>query len=99
MAQYAAMLSFRTDTPTLRHGDIAFLPEGDPVFAFSRTLDGQTLLCAFNLSGKPAKYALPADGGQITALPAPGASGVLDADQLTLPAYGYFFGTLGAICT
>lgn len=54
---YRAMLGFRHRTPELRNGRTRFFDVDEPVLAFAR---GDTLACAFNLSGKPVLLA--ADG-------------------------------------
>ncbi len=46
-------LSWRRGQPALRLGDIAFADTPEPLLAFSRTLDGKSVRCAFNLGAAP----------------------------------------------
>ncbi|CAN5732682.1 alpha-glucosidase family protein [soil metagenome] len=109
---YRAMLVWRHRHPLLREGAIELLPADDTVLAFVRqseaehrpsgddarpSSDSAPLLCAFNLSAAPARYALPA-GMRLTTIDDshPVASGSLDGPALVLPPYGVVFATLGA---
>ncbi|WP_051242167.1 alpha-glucosidase [Stappia stellulata] len=51
-------LSWRRDQPALVSGDIVLLDTPEPILAFLRVLDGQEMLCAFNLGPTPARAAL-----------------------------------------
>ena len=42
------VISFRRDNPALRAGDIEFHESDGSILAFSRTLDGEELVCVFN---------------------------------------------------
>ncbi|WP_372525582.1 alpha-glucosidase [Piscinibacter sp.] len=95
---YRGMLAWRHGHEALRVGSTALLPAHDAVLAFIRDARaelGRPLLCAFNLSGQPARYELPA-GTRVTAqhdgpaLPA----GALDGNVITLPPYGALFAAL-----
>jgi alpha-glucosidase len=51
-----AVIAFRRAHPALVSGELTLLPTADPVVAFERTLGGERLLCAFNLSREPAPF-------------------------------------------
>ena len=86
-----AFLRWRRAQPALVLGSIRFLDAPEPVLAFVREHDGQSLLAVFNLSAQPVAWDLPSQlsprwlelAGQIGAQ-AQGAS-------LTLPAYAAAF--------
>lgn len=87
--------AWRASRPELTLGSITMLDTAEPVLAFTRTHEGSTLFCAFNLSGTTAtlsdlpKGLSPLDGHGLTA-------GALTDDGLTLelPAYGLFYSLL-----
>jgi|GEM_PF-70928 len=59
------VLAQRRDNPALQTGQTLVLGTQDPIVAFVRQSEGQSVLCSFNMSGrkvsfKPAEY-LPAD--------------------------------------
>ncbi|RIX97130.1 DUF3459 domain-containing protein [Aureimonas flava] len=58
---YRRLLLFRRGHPALAKGDIAFRDLGADCLAFTRSRDGDTLLCVFNLSRQAAEIALPDD--------------------------------------
>jgi oligo-1,6-glucosidase len=59
LAHYRRLIALRHDLPVVALGDFAMLlPEHDSVYAFTRSLDGVTLLVVCNLSRTP--YALAA---------------------------------------
>nr|WP_068146718.1 alpha-glucosidase family protein [Kordiimonas lipolytica] len=51
-----AFLKYRKGEPALIKGGIRFLEAPEPVLAFERTHEGETLMCVFNLSGKPQDW-------------------------------------------
>ena len=55
-------MHWRRQQPALCWGDIRFVDAAEPVLAFTRTLDGQTVLAAFNLSAQPASVDVSALG-------------------------------------
>ena len=68
---------------------IRFMETAEPVLLFERTLGGQTLLLAFNLSGDSVQVPLPVGTWQAVALPGPDPGHAEDG-TLRLPAYaGY----------
>jgi oligo-1,6-glucosidase len=55
---YRALIALRHDDPVVAHGDFRMLlPEHEDVYAYTRTLDGATLLVLVNCSGR--QQALP----------------------------------------
>ena len=87
-------LRWRKTLPALLHGDIRFLDAQEPILAFTRELDGATLLVAFNLSPLPARWPLPA-GANLHPLASHGlVGGRVEDGQLSLPARGVFFAEL-----
>ena len=95
LTAYRQALAFRREHEALRSGAIAFLAAPEPVLAFVRRTAGEALLAVFNVSASPAEWVPPASLGPIGRLDFPGA-GRLVADSVVLPAYGAYFGRLGA---
>ncbi len=56
-----AMIALRKSSLALREGDISLpqFPAGAGAWAFSRSVSGEALLCAFNLSDQPGSFAHP----------------------------------------
>jgi alpha-glucosidase len=52
----------RKTSAALRLGDLAFLDAGTPVLAFTRTHDGERILCVFNMSREDASFTHPMIG-------------------------------------
>jgi alpha-glucosidase len=52
-------LAARKASPALRHGEIAFVEAPDPVLAFTRSCDGEQILCIFNMSDQAAAFSDP----------------------------------------
>ncbi len=84
LATYRATIAFRKAHAALRWGDTLFLDVPEPVLAFQRSKDGQTLTCAFNLSKAPVTLTLSAPA----ALAGP-ARATLAGTTLSLPANGF----------
>jgi alpha-glucosidase len=92
---YQHLLQWRRSQPALIHGDMSLLPKHEQVLAFVRSLGDKKMLCAFNLSERPATFALPA--GLPAAEPING-SGVRGASvqgaQMTFEPWGCIFCTV-----
>ncbi|MEM1284261.1 MAG: alpha-glucosidase family protein [Pseudomonadota bacterium] len=56
---YRAFIGYRAERPALIQGSLDLLPGDDAVFAFVRSLGGEQVLCAFNLSSDEAQISLP----------------------------------------
>jgi alpha-glucosidase len=90
-----AFLRWRRAHAPLRTGIIAFLDTPEPVLAFVREAQGQSLLAVFNLSGAPVACTLPLSL-PAQAMEAPGVSnGQVDGSRVELPAHGVLYATLG----
>ncbi len=85
-------LQWRKHHPALSRGSMKFVTAHEDVVALTRTLDGEQLFCAFNLSNKPVSIALngfePLDGH--------GLEFKVSGDTLKLPAFGGYFGRKAA---
>lgn len=88
-------MHWRKSQPTLRWGDIEFIDTAEPVLAFTRHLDGQTVLVVFNLADVAIDISLPATLGKPQRLDGHGLpQGRLDGHQLRLPGYGAWFASV-----
>ena len=80
---YRQIIAWRKDSPALAHGKTQFIDLPEPILAFTRTAEGQTLTCVFNLSPKPQVLTT---GGTDLAGP---SNASLDGAALTLPPNGH----------
>ncbi len=87
---FRAFMRWRRQQPALVGGSIRFLETPEPVLAFERELDGQRMLCAFNLSAAPAAMALPAGDWQLQPLEHHAPASV-DGGCAQLPTWGVLF--------
>ena len=92
---YRTALAWRKTHPALGTGGMDFLPTEGPVLAFRRTLDGVTLVCAFNLSGEPHTLEL-ADLPSGATLEPLRQNATLAGQTLELGASGFAFIATGA---
>jgi alpha-glucosidase len=60
LATYRHLLAWRRSQPTIMQGDLTLWPVDDQVLAYVRSHGDARVLCAFNLSDRPATLALPA---------------------------------------
>jgi alpha-glucosidase len=89
---FRRFLRWRSRQPPLCQGDIRFIELPEPLLVFTRTLDSQAILAAFNLSDRAQTATLPALG-PISSLDDHGLSaGRVSGRKLELPGYGVFFG-------
>ncbi len=58
LQSYRQTIGFRKNSPALSLGKTEFIDLPEPLFAFHRLADGQTLTCVFNLSKQPQSLAL-----------------------------------------
>jgi alpha-glucosidase len=91
---FRRFLRWRHGQPALRWGEIRFLTLPEPVLAFTRRLEDQTILAVFNLGGAERQIELPLQG-PLRALPGHGlTAGRLQERQVTLPGHGVLFATM-----
>ncbi|MFY8273333.1 alpha-glucosidase family protein [Pseudoalteromonas sp. SSDWG2] len=90
---YQEFMHWRRGFPALIEGDINFIDTPEPILAFERQHEGQTLLCYFNLAEQETTISLAhtavkeLDGiSHITAK--------LSGNTLTLPSFACWFATL-----
>jgi alpha-glucosidase len=55
---YRRALAFRREHPALVDGDIEFFKTNEPVLAFRRSDENQSLVCIYNLSSRPVRVTL-----------------------------------------
>lgn len=86
---YRRLLAWRKRQPALVRGDITLLPADAQILAYERAVPKQRLLCAFNLSDRPATLDLPAPWQQAGMEADSGLHGAtLQGSQLQLAPYG-----------
>ncbi|MBS3796494.1 alpha-glucosidase family protein [Pseudoalteromonas sp. BDTF-M6] len=90
---YQEFMHWRRSQSVLLEGDITFIDSNEPILAFQREHQGETLLCYFNLAAHSA---------QITVETQPAKefselshhTGSLEGSTLTLPGFGCWFAAL-----
>jgi alpha-glucosidase len=82
------LLAWRRRHPALSRGSLRFIGNWRELLAFERALDGERILCAFNLGRRMRHETLPLRLGE-KLLAAPGAS--VAGRRINLPAYGWLF--------
>lgn len=88
---FRRFMRWRKTQPALRWGDIEFFDVPEPVLAFIRRLDGQSMLVVFNLGSAPINVRLPAFS-DTRPLEGHGLrQGTLEGGLLSLPGYGAWF--------
>ena len=94
LSLYRAILRFRREHPVLIKGDLE-LVEGVPetVLAFTRTVGGDKLFCAFNMAPEPIIVDVP-DGLVLEDAGAPGADAQLEANRLSFGPFGAYIGRM-----
>jgi len=93
--RFRRLLHWRREQPALRRGEIRMLATDEPVLAFVRDSDGESMLAAFNLSGKPVAVRLPESFSDCSRVLCPGPSnGRIFGDFLELPPHGVVFARL-----
>jgi alpha-glucosidase len=92
---YRHLLQWRKTQPSILHGDMELLPVDAQVFAFVRSSEAQRVLCVFNFSDRPARYALPADCKVAQVLADSGLTGAtLASGGVDLAPWGGLFAQL-----
>jgi alpha-glucosidase len=93
LAVYKRLLAFRRAHPALRNGSIRFVDAPADVLAFVREGGGEKVLCAFNISGNAASFALPA-GTKVAVLDGHGFGGRLKGGTVRLAGGDVFYGSV-----
>jgi alpha-glucosidase len=92
---YRNLLHWRKKQPAILHGDMQLLAVHLQVFAFVRAADMQRVLCVFNFSDKPARFALPLDCQGAQVLVDSGLSGAtVGPSSVDLAPWGGLFAQL-----
>ncbi len=91
---FRAFMAWRRTQPALRWGDIRMLETAEPLLAFTRSFDGETLLVCFNLSAESVDLPLPIDARAERIEADHLLQGELSAGRLHLPGYGALFARL-----
>ncbi|WP_105255483.1 alpha-glucosidase family protein [Pseudoalteromonas sp. T1lg75] len=90
---YQEFMHWRRTQSVLLEGDIAFIDSDEPILAFRRAHQGDTLLCYFNLAAYSAQITLETQPStQFSELSH--HTGVLEGNTLTLPGFGCWFAKL-----
>jgi len=90
---YRDYIGYRKSQPALIKGEINLLETSGNVLAFVRQINGEKILCAFNMSLDEEEFALPKNiklGKNL----APGSIASPSGDLLSLPAYGAIVGPI-----
>lgn len=77
-------IHFRKEQPALRLGSIEFIETPEPILAFRRTYEGETLVCIFNLSGNKISNPLAITGKEALF----GSGDYSEDGKVALPAFG-----------
>ncbi|POF34569.1 alpha-glucosidase [Roseibium marinum] len=77
-----AFFAWRQRKTALRKGDMAFLDSPGETLVFTRSFQGETVLCAFNLGNTPATFSL--SGLDLESLNAPGFTGTASGSEISL---------------
>jgi alpha-glucosidase len=92
---FRSFLRWRKAQSALCAGEISFVDVPEPVLAFTRHVDGESVLVVFNLSDAAVDVQLPALG-ELHVLEGHGLlTGSLHGDGLHLPGYGAWFARVG----
>jgi alpha-glucosidase len=89
LAACRRLLRFRKGHAALVTGSITLRETAPPIWAFEREDGSERLLCVFNLSNRPASWAIEA--GSWHPLEGHGFAAHLEGDTVRLPAFGVFF--------
>ena len=91
---FRAFMAWRRTQPALRWGDIQLLDTDEPLLAFTRTLEDETVLACFNLSAGPLEVDPPLDAAMRMLFADHLLQGELVDGRLHLPPYGSLFARL-----
>ena len=95
LEHYRRFLALRKSQPALARGGIAFhRADDEALLIFTRDLDGESVVCVFNISAAPVTARLP--DGAWSALEGTGFSCEAEGNTIKLPAWGAYFARKGA---
>ena len=94
LAYYRQIIAWRKSQAVLFDGDITFFKTAEPVLAFRRFSDTETMLCIFNLSAEPLEVTL--SGGKDGTLASLSSNASLSGTSLALGPNGSAFVSLPA---
>jgi alpha-glucosidase len=86
LESYRTLLAFRRGSAALRKGRTRFLDLPEPILAFDRVAEGESLTCIFNLSPEPVRLELTGGRAQ-----GPSQEVSLSGTALTLGANGFVY--------
>jgi len=91
--RYREFMAWRADKSILKYGNIEFIDTDEPILAFYRTFEGETMLCAFNLGAVEASMDIDLasmfEHKELTH-----HNGEYSSGELRLPGFGCFFATI-----
>ncbi|TAM59325.1 MAG: alpha-glucosidase [Rhodanobacter sp.] len=88
---FRSFMQWRKKQPALCLGDIRFLDTEEPVLAFTRSLDDETVLVVFNLANRAVDVGLPVPD-RVQLLQGHGLSqGRIVGDRMLLPSHSVLF--------
>jgi len=91
---FRRFMHWRRTQPALRWGDICFLDTAEPLLAFTRSFQGETVLVVFNLADQSLRMPLPL-AGALHPIDGHGlVQGTLATGIVDLPAHGVLYGRL-----
>ena len=88
---FSEFMAWRSTQPALVEGSIRFIETDEPVLAFYREHDGESILCCFNLADAPASLDLTLQPTHQFAGELNHHNASLHGSTLTLPAFGCWF--------
>jgi len=87
--QYRRLIAWRRSHPALARGDLAILKATPGLLAFTRSHEGSTILCIFNLGESQRSMRLPA--GRWLALEGSGFDSGIEGNEAVLPPHQALF--------
>ncbi|WMN59780.1 alpha-glucosidase family protein [Pseudoalteromonas xiamenensis] len=91
--RYREFMAWRADKSILKYGNIEFIDTAEPVLAFYRTFEGETMLCAFNLGAVEASMDIDL-ASMFEHKELSHHTGEYSSGELRLPGFGCFFATI-----
>jgi alpha-glucosidase len=92
LEHYRRFLAFRKQHPAFAKGEIVFSEPQDEVLIFTRTFEGETVLCMFNMSATESVASLPEGNWQV--LSGHGFTSNNYGNNIDIPAWSAYFARL-----